>query len=184
MTRKSTVEERTRICLRCDRPFFDKPSRKRKYCSHRCAFAVNGGKTLAAALTPEAIKKNADARRGSGAGRGYIKRNGRHEHRIIAEQKIGRPLLPGEIAHHADENKRNNAPDNIEVLANQGDHSRLHFTGKKHPPKMVCKYGHPLQGDNVTITSIGRRRCLTCQRTYDRNWKRQRRIANQETTAP
>lgn len=53
--------------------------------------------------------------------RGYA-----YEHRLVAEQKLGRRLLPGEIAHHIDENKENNAPENIEVLASRSAHMTEH----------------------------------------------------------
>lgn len=43
--------------------------------------------------------------------RGYA-----YEHRVVAEQKIGRPLVKGEHVHHVDGNKQNNAPENLEVL--------------------------------------------------------------------
>jgi hypothetical protein len=62
----------------------------------------------------------------------YRKVMGVHEHRTIAEQKIGRKLKPGEIVHHKDHNKRNNDPENIEVLASQSEHCKVHGFGKKH----------------------------------------------------
>lgn len=68
------------------------------------------------------------------SGLSYKKINSRHLHRIVAEAKIGRPLKPGEIVHHKDGNKRNNHPDNLEVLASQADHARIHmleYWGKK-----------------------------------------------------
>lgn len=61
----------------------------------------------------------------SGEGKTYRKVAPRHEHRAVAEAKIGRALLPGEIVHHKDSNKRNNHPDNLEVLT-QTEHIRMH----------------------------------------------------------
>jgi hypothetical protein len=52
--------------------------------------------------------------------RGYA-----YEHRLVAEQKLGRRLLPGEIPHHIDGNKANNDPDNLEIVASAAEH-RLH----------------------------------------------------------
>lgn len=36
-------------------------------------------------------------------------------HRNVAAAKLGRPLAPGEVAHHVDEDKTNNRPDNVDV---------------------------------------------------------------------
>ena len=46
-------------------------------------------------------------------------------HVIVAEQKLGRVLLDDEVAHHIDEDKLNNSPENIEVLQ-RGEHTSLH----------------------------------------------------------
>ena len=47
------------------------------------------------------------------------------EHVLVAEAKIGRALLPDEIAHHVNERKTDNSPSNIEVLTH-GAHTALH----------------------------------------------------------
>lgn len=178
MTRKATPEECRRICPVCEEPFYAlKPSTKQRCCSHACAFTEIGDKVRAAASTPEARAKSGDALRDRGEGKSYRKRGGRHEHRVVMEEKLGRALLPGEIVHHRDETKRNNAPDNLE-LTNRRDHARHHNLGKKRPPKTVCKFGHPLTDDNIRITSKGHRRCLTCARSYDRQWQQERRDAH------
>jgi hypothetical protein len=56
----------------------------------------------------------------------YRKRNGRHEHRVVAEQMLGRALKPGEIVHHIDGNKHNNDPSNLEVMT-QSQHVYEHI---------------------------------------------------------
>ena len=58
-------------------------------------------------------------------GTGYV-----HTHIVVAEQKLGRPLLSGEVVHHKDGDKRNNSPDNIEVFGSHRDHARLHQSEK------------------------------------------------------
>ena len=61
-----------------------------------------------------------------GEGKTYRKLYGRHEHRVVAEQMLGRSLRPGEVVHHIDGNKRNNAPENLMVFASQAEHVRWH----------------------------------------------------------
>ena len=53
--------------------------------------------------------------------RGYA-----YEHRIVAAQKLGRLLLPGEKVHHTDGDKENNDPENIEVVVGNADHFLRH----------------------------------------------------------
>ena len=49
-----------------------------------------------------------------------------YKHIIVAEQKIGRYLLPEEVVHHKDFDKSNNHPDNLMIFATKGDHTRFH----------------------------------------------------------
>ena len=67
----------------------------------------------------------------TGEGRTYTKTFGRHTHRIVAEQLLGRPLRPGEVIHHVDGDRRNNDPSNIMVLPSQSEHARVHMRLKK-----------------------------------------------------
>jgi hypothetical protein len=57
----------------------------------------------------------------------YKKRNGRHQHRTIAEKFLKRKLKRKEVVHHIDENKHNNSPENLAVLPNQKIHALVHF---------------------------------------------------------
>ena len=48
------------------------------------------------------------------------------QHRLVAEEKLGRYLLLEEVVHHKDGNKVNNHPDNIEVFEDQRNHTLHH----------------------------------------------------------
>lgn len=73
-----------------------------------------------------ASEKSGDAQRYKGECKTYVKFRGRHLHRVVAERKLGRPLIPGEVVHHIDGNKRNNEPANICVIS-QSEHIKIHF---------------------------------------------------------
>lgn len=68
-------------------------------------------------------------------------------HRVVAELKIGRRLLPGEEVHHIDENPLNNTPSNLQVetkASHRAEHRRPTSTRRKpHEanPSVVCACG-------------------------------------------
>jgi hypothetical protein len=48
------------------------------------------------------------------------------QHRLVAEDKIGRDLVRGEVVHHEDGNSTNNHPDNLTVMLRH-DHQKYHM---------------------------------------------------------
>ena len=77
-------------------------------------------------MTVATRKKLRQARLDSGSGLTYRKLYSRHEHRVVAESMLGRPLTPEEVVHHVDCDKRNNDPGNLMVLPSQAAHAALH----------------------------------------------------------
>ena len=57
--------------------------------------------------------------------RGYVR-----EHRLVAEQMLGRYLEPGEVVHHKNAVRDDNRPENLEVFPNNGLHCRAELTGR------------------------------------------------------
>lgn len=64
-----------------------------------------------------------ESRRRTGVG--YVKLHQVHEHRHVAEAKVGRKLTRHDIVHHKDGDKGNNHPDNLEVMT-RAEHVREH----------------------------------------------------------
>lgn len=114
-------------------------AQKHHFCSMDCArsflsqhMSEMNGQLNPTRMTPEVRAKLREARQDSGEGKTYTKTYGRHTHRVVAEQMLGRPLLPGEVVHHIDGDKRNNDPSNLMVFVSQAEHARWHKQHEVH----------------------------------------------------
>lgn len=117
-------------CDRCGKAIKMPPSHfkrsKRHFCSNKCKMKTLNEELNPYRMTPEVRAKLRKAHLGIGEGKAYTKTYGRHTHRIVAEQMLGRKLLPGEVVHHIDGNKQNNDLDNLMVFASQEEHAAWH----------------------------------------------------------
>lgn len=61
-------------------------------------------------------KNDGSKQRDKGSADWYRKVGGRHEHRIVAEKILGRQLTFQDVVHHKNGDKKDNRPENLEVM--------------------------------------------------------------------
>ena len=133
-----SVKNINKNCLFCNEEFFaclKQVERGRGiYCSRLCANR-GAGKFNAGKIRNSKISKLKSTLNG------YVKFHGKHEHRVVMENHLGRPLFSWEIVHHKDGNKRNNDINNLQVMS-QGEHATEHFTKFKECSLKGCEKKH------------------------------------------
>ena len=112
-----------RQCEQCGKEMYIIRSKldEKRYCSRACqnaGFRERSGEKSAAWRGGKTI--NSGGYVVIRVGRRYV-----YEHRIVAEQMLGRPLGAKEVVHHRDGDKRNNDPSNLEITT-QPEHLRRH----------------------------------------------------------
>lgn len=115
-------------CYCCGKKFLLSPSLvgSRNFCSKSCATTTRNFENNP--MNNEATRQKVCLQRlNTGIKKTYIKLNGMHLHRTVAEIMLGRPLKAIEIVHHIDGNIRNNEPSNLQVLSNQREHIKVHM---------------------------------------------------------
>lgn len=147
-------------CATCGQPIYVTPSMMRlctqggPYCSRGCKHKAMKGR-------PQRWHDPTHKVRHSG---GYILvwmpehpravRGRVLEHVVVIERKLGRLLDPKERVHHIDGDRTNNSPDNLRLMADDAEHSRLHAEMRRQSGQsrlivpLTCQecgkgYGHP-----------------------------------------
>ena len=129
--RSSAVGKHVFCCADCSHKFKTKKLNPDGYTKHPHLSKYNEDHN-ADRMTESVKAKLSAAKYGSGESQCYLKLHGRHEHRQVMEQKLGRPLLPGEVVHHIDGDPHNNAPENLMLFSSQAEHARFHMNMRYH----------------------------------------------------
>lgn len=131
-------------CERCGKVVTKPPSKKtnRNFCSNQCKMRTLNEELNPTRMNMETRLKIRKARLGTGAGLSYEKTFGRHTHRIVAEQKLGRPLKHNEVVHHIDGDHRNNHTDNLMVFSSAAEHLNWH---RENDPRFWFRGGDPFR---------------------------------------
>lgn len=94
-----------------------------------------------------------------------------YEHILVAERVLGKPLPPGAVVHHINEDRQDNRPENL-LICDRAYHSHIHGRMRAleacgHADWALCVFCH-LHGDPMAMVCYGKARrrvhqeCLSC----------------------
>jgi HNH endonuclease len=139
------IADRARICFFCGIVFEANTTseRSKKYCSYECCVADRKENGF-----PAKVFDVGDSTVWSD-GYVYIKTESGWvaEHKLVAEEKIGRELLSSEIVHHRNGNTTDNHEDNLQVVTRK-EHMAIHARAELIGLQIMA-------ADNYEFNSIG-----------------------------
>ncbi len=97
-------------------------------------------------------------------------------HRLSYEWLIG-PIGEGLQIDHLCRVRNCVNPAHLEPVTCKENLRRGEGPAARNTRKATCPHGHPYAGDNLYVSTDGKRRCRECHRSANRRWKRQRKTA-------
>lgn len=101
----------------------------------------------------------------------------RKAHQVAFELLVG-SVPAGMELDHLCRNRACVSPAHLEPVTHQENLLRGGSPSAKHAAKTHCDSGHEFTPENTRIYGSGWRRCRTCHRLHQRDYKAQRRLTN------